>query len=99
MIFLPLLGVMVALKHIKKEHIQLSRRVLIEFNEVTYYCSPLVKWQRGIHFLKHCNCKQICNNLFHILQNDTSQLDVSYYKLKLIELVINCRLRTYYMKT
>ena len=27
-------GVLVALKHIRKEHIQLSRTVLMEFNEV-----------------------------------------------------------------
>jgi len=27
-------GVLVALKHIRKEHIQLSRNVLLEFNEV-----------------------------------------------------------------
>jgi len=28
-------GVLVALKHIRKEHIQLSRNVLLEFNEVS----------------------------------------------------------------
>ena len=33
-------GVLVALKHIRKEHIQLSRNVLLEFNEVRPIRSP-----------------------------------------------------------
>ena len=33
-------GVLVALKHIRKEHIQLSRNVLLEFNEVCLSLLP-----------------------------------------------------------
>ena len=40
-------GVIVALKHIKKDHLQISREILLEFNDV----SVLLPWVSFLHYL------------------------------------------------
>ena len=54
-------GVLVALKHIRKEHIQLSRNVLLEFNEVgpVLCCSHFTRIKGDLSELSQVRVKVI----------------------------------------
>jgi len=63
-------GVLVALKHIRKEHIQLSRNVLLEFNEVCVTPSRLINFcfrcHSGMKVYNHWNKGKLCQ-IFHMV--------------------------------
>ena len=60
-------GVIVAPKHIKKEHLQLTREVLLEFNDVSF-CSSLLKFGNfgnlHIHMCLGLNISMATANFF-----------------------------------